>query len=463
MKKKTASHTILTLLLIGILTSSTTLSIQMVKADRTITINSDGSIAPSTAPIQRDGHSYMLTSDISESIVIQRNNTVLDGKGYSIQGDGTGQGISLYNVENITIKNTRITEFSRGIHLGHSSKNTITNNTLTNNTYGILANRSPETTIANNVIQDNKWDGIFITASPNSLIINNNVANQSKWGIYLGYSAESTLKNNTMESNRYNFGVSVDYIHDIDDSNTVNDKPIYYWINQLNRHVPADAGYVAVINSVNIEVKNLDLTKNGQGIIFVNSANNLLENSNVTGHGYYGIYLIDSSYNTVNNNTIANNDVGGIAVVSSTGNTVRNNTIKDNDTGIYLLESNNNHIHHNNFIDNARQAVNKDSTNVWDYGYPSGGNHWSDYTGVDVFSGPNQDQRGSDGIGDTPYIIDNENQDNYPLMHVVQKVPQNHIQTEPIILIIGIATTVTVVMLTYFIRKGKSRSSTKVP
>jgi hypothetical protein len=55
--------------------------------------------------------------------------------------------------------------------------------------------------------------------------------------------------------------------------------------------------------------------------------------------------------------------------------------------------------------------------NVWDDGYPSGGNYWSDYTGADVKSGPNQDLPGSDGIGDTPYIIDANNTDRYPLMN----------------------------------------------
>jgi len=33
-----------------------------------------------------------------------------------------------------------------------------------------------------------------------------------------------------------------------------------------------------------------------------------------------------------------------------------------------------------------------------------------------VKSGENQDQTGSDGLGDTPYIIDENNQDNFPLM-----------------------------------------------
>ena len=45
--------------------------------------------------------------------------------------------------------------------------------------------------------------------------------------------------------------------------------------------------------------------------------------------------------------------------------------------------------------------------NVWDDGYPSGGNYWDNYTGVDS---------NHDGIGDTPYIIDADNVDNYPLM-----------------------------------------------
>jgi hypothetical protein len=56
-----------------------------------------------------------------------------------------------------------------------------------------------------------------------------------------------------------------------------------------------------------------------------------------------------------------------------------------------------------------------ESVNRWDNSYPSGGNYWSDYTGFDLYSGPYQNETGSDGIGDTPYVIDADNQDNYPL------------------------------------------------
>jgi len=85
--------------------------------------------------------------------------------------------------------------------------------------------------------------------------------------------------------------------------------------------------------------------------------------------------------------------------------------------GIYLDSSSNNMIYHNNIIKNTNQAFDNLGPNTWDNGYPSGGNYWSDYIEVDIKSGPNQDQSGSDGIGDTPYPIpDGSSVDNYPHM-----------------------------------------------
>ena len=76
----------------------------------------------------------------------------------------------------------------------------------------------------------------------------------------------------------------------------------------------------------------------------------------------------------------------------------------------------NNKIYHHYFINNTNQA-NDRCSNQWDNGYPSGGNFWSDYTGVDNFSGPDQDIPGSDGIGDTNYSIPGGSSvDNYPLI-----------------------------------------------
>jgi len=72
-----------------------------------------------------------------------------------------------------------------------------------------------------------------------------------------------------------------------------------------------------------------------------------------------------------------------------------------------IWHSSNNSFYHNTFINNSRQVESLNSTNVWDNGYPSGGNYWSDYSGRDA---------NGDGIGDTPYVIDAGNVDRYPLM-----------------------------------------------
>jgi parallel beta-helix repeat protein len=97
-------------------------------------------------------------------------------------------------------------------------------------------------------------------------------------------------------------------------------------------------------------------------------------------------------------------------------NTITQNTVEGNNEGINFSGSSRNVVFCNNFISNTTPAVMLDSTNLWDVGYPGGGNFWSDYLWVDVYWGPSQDRPGSDGIGDTPYTIDSQNQDRYPLI-----------------------------------------------
>jgi PGF-CTERM protein len=100
--------------------------------------------------------------------------------------------------------------------------------------------------------------------------------------------------------------------------------------------------------------------------------------------------------------------------------TISNNTISNNHYGIYMrAAADGNKIYHNNIMDNTIQACDDGYRNSWDDGYPSGGNYWSDYVGADDLNGPDQDQAGSDGIGDTPYIIDEDEdiKDDYPFMN----------------------------------------------
>jgi hypothetical protein len=97
-------------------------------------------------------------------------------------------------------------------------------------------------------------------------------------------------------------------------------------------------------------------------------------------------------------------------------NNISANHISNNYYGMNCFSSQENWIFHNNFVANTNQTSSDGLPNAWDNGYPSGGNYWSDYIGTDVYSGPNQNQPGSDGIGDTPYNVSENNQDRYPLM-----------------------------------------------
>jgi hypothetical protein len=82
--------------------------------------------------------------------------------------------------------------------------------------------------------------------------------------------------------------------------------------------------------------------------------------------------------------------------------------------------SNSNRIFHNNFQFVPQSLIVRSDevsgNNSWDDGYPSGGNYWNSHTQPDFFSGPRQNETGSDGIVDTPVTVGEGNVDHYPLV-----------------------------------------------
>lgn len=300
-----------------------------------------------------------------------------------------------------------------------NSTNIIVENlSLTGNIEGLFLAGITNATLQNLNVSNN-YEGILLVDSEDTSLINNCVSN-NMFGIRLFNSAGNFLRNNNMTKNRFNFGVEGEdlhhYVQDIDASNFVDGKPICYLVNEWSKHVPLDAGFVAAVNCTDITAQDLNLTNNGQGILFAYTTNSTIQNSNITNNWLSGICLWSSNNNGINGNTITNSTWYGVQLHESEKNSVRDNTIINNWRGMLLFQSNNNTIYHNNFINNTEQLQNEQSENTWDHQYPDGGNYWSDYTGADEKSSPNQDQTGSDGIGDKPYVIDGNNIDHYPLM-----------------------------------------------
>jgi len=125
---------------------------------------------------------------------------------------------------------------------------------------------------------------------------------------------------------------------------------------------------------------------------------------------------IHGAYNKIFANTITDSNYDGIGLHGAFNIIFGNNITNSNYDGIHIYDSVYNTVFHNNLFNNTLQARQSDSSSTLDEGYPSGGNYWSDYRGIDEYSGVNQDTLGSDGMGDTPYVIDENNRDNYPLM-----------------------------------------------
>jgi parallel beta-helix repeat protein len=176
------------------------------------------------------------------------------------------------------------------------------------------------------------------------------------------------------------------------------------------------------------------LRNNERSIELIDAPGNMISENNITGALVSGISLDVSSCNTVygnrisdlvdgmgalmlwksSNNVISRNYLLGgnpMLMLECSGNTLTENYVNDSDYGMVVDGSSGNTIYGNYFINITQQQVldtNENgqlSENSWDNGKE--GNHWSNYNGPD---------RNADGIGDSPYVLYEKNQDNYPLM-----------------------------------------------
>jgi len=390
LEKKAVSGMMLTLFLIGM--STLAFKIQPVKAEpKTWTVDDDGpadfhTIQEAINAASPGDTIFVYNGTYCENVVVNKTlmligenprTTVIDGEGitYVIRiraNDCVLDGFSIIN------SNCSEGYGYSGVAVG-SSGNIIKNNIVLNNLWGIVVGKS-DNIVMNNRILSNKGSGVGLIGSNNTLI-DNHIASNDDFGIVLEWGAKNnTIMGNNITDNKYDGIYALAYA----DNNVIAN-------NTISFNVYCGI-YLKYDNRYNI-IANNRVFKNGFGI------------------------ALGGSYNIVTNNALLETR-WGMGLFYCSGNTLTNNLISNNEVGIEFMGSSQNILHHNDFIRNTQQVLLQyPSINIWDDDYPSGGNYWSDYTGVDLYSGPYQNETGSDGIGDTPYVIDANNRDRYPLMN----------------------------------------------
>lgn len=200
----------------------------------------------------------------------------------------------------------------------------------------------------------------------------------------------------------------------------------HFIIRSIRVHSNQQNNGIMLLDVSNGRIENTTIYQNWHGIRLAGVTNLILFNNNISSNQFYGILVPSLDFSpypstnmTINGNIVSKNLVG-IAVYSSTNSSIVENEISQNsDLGISLYDSERIQVYHNNIVENTFSGNNDPGSpdNQWDNGYPSGGNYWSDYTGTDNCSGPDQTVcDGPDGIGDTPYPLFEQSKDRYPLM-----------------------------------------------
>jgi parallel beta-helix repeat protein len=172
-------------------------------------------------------------------------------------------------------------------------------------------------------------------------------------------------------------------------------------------------GYgISLTDITNAIIQNVTVKGFGINIDLVSSSNCIIRGSNFMDAHPYSVYVALSSNNVVDGNSITASTGRGIYLYHSSNNNVTRNYVAGNaGPGISIESSSGCKICYNSFINNANQTrITGSVVNAWDDG--SKGNYWSDY----LTKYPGATEIDKTGIGNTPYVIDANNVDYYPLM-----------------------------------------------
>ena len=333
------------------------------------------------------------------------NNSILD----NYLGNLIPEGIYLYKSNNNTINGNFCLKGEKGITLSHSINNSLRMNICESNyNYGIGVFNSHLNRFISNACNSNTFDGFDISKSNYNLFENNLCRYNGLKGIELEKSSNNKFFENFFESNAFSMidstmnefenntlekcgliikGNKLEYYNtnEIDSTNTINSKNVFYWSNRTSGTVPPQAGQIILANCSNIIVENQTISKVDVGIILAFSSNCSIKNVNCTTFSNTGITLQNSTYNkiignifnsnnslrqgtgiylressssnTIDNNKCTNCYAGIYLMLSTSKNCIQNNNCSKNYQGIYLDHNSNGNTISNNNLQSAKQDI----------------------------------------------------------------------------------------------------------
>ena len=370
------------------------------------------------------------------------NHTIISNCNFN---NHTSEAIGCIRSSNNWIFNCKIENCTIGIRLNRNSNNNTISNCMINTNRTAIGISSSNNIVTNCVLNEK----LLISWGSNSSIINCAFSNDDigRHAIQMEYTTNNTLRNNSFDHCGFIFHCNFleQLYHNIDTTNTINGKPIYYLIQEKDYVINEnnEIGFIGLISCQNITIMNQELhggiigdsnhciidncsfIENTRGIAIDLSSNNMVTNCYFSNAN--PIRIFKSSNNIINNCSIpqghpygigieidyysSNNSIIGCQIaqfwdgIVSTGyssrNTIRECDIHDNLVGISLSGNDNrldkcnifnnglgfsiggdyNYIIANNFFNNTKNAE-AYGHNTWNE--EKKGNFWDDWIGIKV-------------------------------------------------------------------------------
>jgi nitrous oxidase accessory protein len=294
---------------------------------------------------------YVESVTVDKPLTLQGQNTqtIVDGNNigpsFLVTSDNvTITGFTIRNVENAPPPSNSLGQLA-GIHLLTVHGSLVFNNTVENCGKGVWVYGGSDNQITNNTFSGNNY-GVLLDSSSNNVVADNSAF--GGWsGILLESSEGNTLRNNDVFNNAANFGVTGEnpafYRNNVDSSNRVDGKKVYYLISQSNLVIDSatypDLGALVLVNSKNVTVENLEVANTYGGIHITNAIATTVTNNTVSNTTSGAIWLQFSSNCTVSNNNLTPNGNYGIQIESSNSVDVNKNYIEQADTNFISLEN----------------------------------------------------------------------------------------------------------------------------